>query len=319
MQKSYFSALSQEIIETLLIDRTTKKHLLWGTSIYGRRGYRATDNIPTEALTYERGSIIKPRAEKSKTEILKRTKDKGEVFTPSWLCNAQNNLVDEAWFGHKAPFNTEENNNWIVNKERIVFPDEKNKSWRDYVNATQLEVCCGEAPYLVSRYDSVSGEMINIERRIGLLDRKLRVINESAQTDEEWLGCVTSAYKSVYGYDYQGDNVVIARENLLYTFIDYYLLKYNVMPEESVLSEIAKIISWNIWQMDGMKGVVPNSCKTMRIVQYTIFGTEEDIIKCEGCEKENINKHNGTYCLIKDWAKNRNITFVSLLNGNGKL
>lgn len=317
-RKSYLSELSKDIIETLLIDRTTKKHLLWATNIYGRRGYRANDSIPTEALTCAGGSIIRPRVEKSKAEIQKRTKDKGEVFTPAWLCNAQNNLVDEGWFGHKAPFNTETENDWIVNQDRIVFSNETNKSWRDYINATQLEVCCGEAPYLVSRYDSVSGNIIPVERRIGLLDRKMRVVNENAQTDEDWLECVISAYKSVYGYEWQGDNVVIARENLLYTFIDHYLLRYNVMPEESVLSEIAKIISWNIWQMDGMKCVVPNSCQTMKIVQYSLFGTEESMIKCEGCEKDNIHKHNGTYCVIKDWVKNRNIPFISLLSDVAK-
>ena len=25
---------------------------------------------------------------------------KAEVFTPSWVCNCQNNLVDDAWFGY---------------------------------------------------------------------------------------------------------------------------------------------------------------------------------------------------------------------------
>ena len=81
LQQSYFSELSRDIIETLLVDRTTKKHLLWATNIYGRRGYRANDNIPIDALIYGSGSIIKPRVEKSKTEIQKRTRDKGEVFT----------------------------------------------------------------------------------------------------------------------------------------------------------------------------------------------------------------------------------------------
>ena len=29
------------------------------------------------------------------------------MFTPSWVCNAQNNLIDDAWFGRKGVFNEE--------------------------------------------------------------------------------------------------------------------------------------------------------------------------------------------------------------------
>jgi hypothetical protein len=39
-----------------------------------------------------------------------------------------------------------------------------------------MEISCGEAPYLVSRYDTVSGNIISVDDRIGLLDRKLRVV-----------------------------------------------------------------------------------------------------------------------------------------------
>ena len=31
-----------------------------------------------------------------------------------------------------------------------------------------MEITCGEAPYLVSRYDAVTGEVINLKSRIGL-------------------------------------------------------------------------------------------------------------------------------------------------------
>ena len=33
-----------------------------------------------------------------------------EVFTPSWICNAQNNLIDNAWFERKDVFNKEISN-----------------------------------------------------------------------------------------------------------------------------------------------------------------------------------------------------------------
>lgn len=37
-----------------------------------------------------------------------------EVFTPSWVCNKQNNLVDEKWFGYANPFNIEQEKTWIA-------------------------------------------------------------------------------------------------------------------------------------------------------------------------------------------------------------
>lgn len=33
----------------------------------------------------------------------------------------------------------------------------EDKDWRKYVDARRLEISCGEAPYLVSRYDTVTG------------------------------------------------------------------------------------------------------------------------------------------------------------------
>lgn len=55
------------------------------------------------------------------------------------------------------------------------------------MDSKRLEITCGEAPYIVSRYDAATGEIIPIERRIGILDRKLRVVNENTETEEDWL------------------------------------------------------------------------------------------------------------------------------------
>lgn len=95
------------------------------------------------------------------------------------------------------------------------------KTWRDYVDAKRLEITCGEAPYLVSRYDTTTGDLIPVYERIGLFDRKMRIVNENCSTDEEWLKWSRRAVQSVFGYEFQGDSVLIARENLLYDYIDY--------------------------------------------------------------------------------------------------
>lgn len=317
IKENYIKDLSLELLQVLLVDRTTKKNIMWATDTYIRKGYKSTDYITTEAITGKRGQVIKPRTEKSKEEVLKRTKDKAEVFTPSWICNAQNNLIDDAWFGITGVFNIEGENSWTTTTEKIPFPTCDGRTWQDYVRSTRLEITCGEAPYVVSRYDTVSGEIIPLSNRIGLLDRKLRVINENAATDEEWLEWALWAFKSVYAYDWQGDNVLLARENLLFTFIDNYVARYSTMPPVELLTEVATIISWNVWQMDGLKFVVPNSC-TKRLessYEFDIFGEKLSpiTIECEGCAKNKIKKHNGIYCYIMDWEANKKIKFVSLI------
>lgn len=307
--------LDSRLLDILLADRTTKKNLIWATDNYSSRGpgYKASDNINVYAIIKRNGSIIKPRVEKSKKEQAERVKTKAEVFTPSWICNAQNNLIDNEWFGFDGAFNTEVDKGWQTNYSKIAFPD--GKTWQDYVKENRLEITCGEAPYLCSRYDTVSGEIIPIKDRIGLLDRKLRVVSENADSEPEWVEWAKNAYKSVYGYDWQGDNVLLARENLLRTFIDYYIDKFELFPIVEYLLEIAEIISWNIWQMDGLKYVVPNSCKAVDEIIYTLFGEEHNKVECFGCKTNDPHKHNGIYCKIMDWEKNKPIKFVSLIRG----
>ena len=236
-----------------------------------------------------------------------------EVFTPSWTCNAQNNLVDNEWFGYVGSFNIEGNKDWKPT-ERVIFP--KGKTWKQYVDEDRLEITCGEAPYLVSRYDATTGKALDVPLRIGLLDRKLRVINENVDDEKEWLKYVEIAYKRVYGFDYQGDNVLLARINLLITFYDNYLFKFGKEPKQEYIIDIANIISWNIWQMDGLKFVIPNSCHKEELIQLSLFDEDPKAEFCYGCRKNNYRRHNGIYCLIKDWRKNKNIRFVDLIEGD---
>ena len=308
--------LDEQLLEILLQDKTTGSNLIWATDNYNRYGpkYYSDAKIKKELITGLNGNIIKPRVEKSKSEQQKRIKDKAEVFTPSWICNVQNNLIDEAWFGYKNVFNIEKEKTWIVNKNKIVFTNEIGKTWLDYIKENRLEISCGEAPYLVSRYDTVTGNPIDVQDRIGLLDRKLRVICENSEDEQQWLDYVKLAYKSIYGYDWQGDNVLLARENLLYTLMDFYLYKFNKMLDKKILTEFAEIITWNIFQMDGLKFVIPNSCKCIRKRQITFFDENNLDNKCVGCSENNINKHLGIYCNIKDWETNKAIRFVTLLN-----
>lgn len=311
---------SPELLSTLLIDHSkshgkeVKENIIWATNDYveqyGER-YEFHQQILPELITGERGNIIRPRVAKAREEQRFRSREMAEVFTPSWVCNAQNNLVDEAWFGRKNVFNEEINENgkhtWIVNTDKITFPEGKN--WKDYVRSTRMEITCGEAPYLASRYDTTTGEYIPVERRIGMLDRKLRVVSENTQTRGEWLEWAKISLQNIYGYEWQGDNLLIARESLLYTFIDFYKHKFEEEPPKQSLPGVAYYISWNLFQMDGLKCVVPDSCHTTKQVTSDLFGGGEVIteIPCTGCKNNDIHHHNGIPALIRNWKNNKRV------------
>ena len=269
--------LSPEVLDVLLRDHTTGKKIFWATHDYEALGseYDYHAQILPELITGEHGMVIRPRVLKSKENQTGRSKDMAEVFTPSWICNAQNNLVDDA------------------------LP--KDMTWQDYVHLTCLEITCGEAPYLVSRYDATTGKTIPVERRIGLLDRKLRLVSKNTEVKEEWLKWALAAYHHIYGYEWQGDNLLLAREALLYTFIDYYRLMFGEQPETTVLLEIADVISWNLWQMDGLK-----------------YGIPDHEVK-EELDESSLNNMffppapEERYCRIFDWDENKEIRYVDLI------
>lgn len=286
------------LLEILLQDKTTGNNILWATDSYDSNGhlFAPTANITTDLITGTLGSIIQPRALKSKTEQLYRTRDKAEVFTPLTIVNQMNEACDT---------------------KRVT----KN-NWQDYVSLLKLEITCGEAPFIVSRYDPVSDkqELLPLAERVGFLDKKLSVVSEYCNTKEDWTKWAIIAFQSSYGYEWQGDSLLIARENLLYTFIDYFQAQFKEIPSTQLQKEIAEIIVWNIFQMDGLKYVIPMSCKSETVLikgEQTLFEKKGDYIidkPCEGCEKKIAKNHNGTYVKIMDWTKGEIIRFVDIVN-----
>ena len=307
---------NRDIMSILLSDHTSEKNIMWCTDDYLKYGkeYSADNEILIEMITGDKQDIIRPRVSKVNSEQRQRSKDMAEVFTPSWICNKQNNLIDNAWFGYAGAFNKEKQKTWVTT-DRVIFPD--GKDWKSYVAEQRLEITCGEAPYLVSRYDTTSGKYIEVKNRIGLLDRKLRVVSENAASGEEWVRFALKALRSVYGYEYQGDSLLIARENLFLTFIDFYVDFFKQEPGLDLLKDVASIISWNIWQMDGLKMVVPNSCGKKKTTNVTIFGDEEIIEECYGCAKNDIHRHNGLYCKVMDWETENSVEFINFVKGGG--
>ena len=316
--------IDPSLLEILLQDKTTGKNIIWATDNYSKYGepYTSEKEIKIELITGRHGGIIKPRTKKSKDEQQQRVRQKAEVFTPSWVCNLQNNLVDETWFGRKDIFNVEKERSWESTKEKIQFSDEKGKTWQDYVFLNRMEITCGEAPYITSRYDAVTGNYIEVPDRIGLLDRKLRVVCENTESREDWLKWATAAAQSSYGFEWQGDNILIARENLLFTIAEHYEAKFGEKLEKQDLISFAEIIVWNIWQMDGLKFVIPNSCCTKEVVEEDLFERKVIAKPCEGCKigfgEKSWHKHNGIYCKIMNWKEGKIERFVDSLKGEKK-
>ena len=221
--------------------------------------------ITTQQLGLTHYEVVLPRMMKQTDTQQQRTRKKGEVFSPAWVCNKMNNALDADWFRglgaeeSAGQFTVELPQGWQTVETPVQFPVCKGRTpaWVQYVQSRRLEVTCGEAPFLASRYDAATGEMIPVARRIGILDRKLRVVSENAATEEEWRKYATHAVQSTYGYEYQGDNLLLARVNLLLTYAEHLQARWQRKPTKEALQPIANIISWNLWQMDGLHLSVP--------------------------------------------------------------
>ena len=274
--------------EKLLADKTTGNNIIWAADDY--KNFRAESEIYPSQV-----NLIKPRFEKVREQQKRRTKNRAEIFTPSWICNLQNNLIDEKYFGRANVFNTAENQTWTPNTDKIFFGE---KNWKDYILQKRLEISCGEAPYLVSRYDTVTGAPIQIENRIGLLDRKLRVVNENTDNQTDWEIWAVKAVQSCYGYEFQGDNLFLARRNVFETFIDYFERQFDKKPARKLLEDVAEIICWNLWQMDGLKFTIP----------FAKIDTGYNMFESENLQTQ-------IYCKIKDWQTGKIEQYKNLLRG----
>ena len=273
----------RDVLKQLLKDKTTGKNIIFATDMYLDYGYDELSQMTEPAILGFDSCDIQPRVCKAQAEQNLRTRKKAEVFTPTWLCNMMNNFCDSEWFGREDVFNrTDSEHHWYCNSDRIMFPEKK--SWKQYVDSRRLEITCGEAPYLVSRYDTTTGELIPIKERVGLLDRKLRVINENAADEAEWLKWAERAFNSIYGYEFQGDNLLIARINLLMTFCDYLKDRWDREATKAEIKKFANIISWNLWQMDGLSDTVPVGIPEDSFEQMTLFGENEKEIPSVDCK-----------------------------------
>lgn len=305
IQESIDRYKANGILDILLQDHTTGQNIIWATDGYKDMGpeYGPTQPITADLITGEYSGVIKRRVERSKEEKKGRTAKKAEVFTPSWIVTKMIDEVDEAgWFGRKNVF-VDENGE----PTERVFPESDSDKMMAYIKSNRLEITCGEAPYLAMRYDTATGEEIDVPHRQGMLDRKLRVAKELVTNRRPRDSVILSmdgilAFKHTYGYEFQGDNLLIARINLMETYEEWADAFYgtefdlDILKHAVILKSIAYIISWNLWQMNGLTGLVPFADETEAEAQLSL-DTAQKPVRCQ----------------IMNWDTEQTIAYLDML------
>ena len=254
----------QAVLDTLLKDRSTGKNIIWATDppkeLQTVMYEPVTDRsqITTQQLGLTHYEVVLPRMMKQTDTQQQRTRKKGEVFSPAWVCNKMNNALDADWFRglgaeeNAGQFTVELPQGWQTMETPVQFPacGGKTPAWVQYVQSRRLEVTCGEAPFLASRYDAATGEMIPVARRIGILD-------------------------------------------LLLTYAEHLQARWQRKPTKEELQPIATIISWNLWQMDGLHLSVPGGKPQPEAEQldlFSMFGAAEPQPPTVSCKVKNWRK-----------------------------
>lgn len=319
------------ILETLLCDRTTGRNIIWADNEYEAlgEGYLGDDEICVEKITGLNSGVIKPRIAKEQERQSQRTKSRAEVFTPSWLCNQMNNDLDAVWFGRRDAFNVEDGSAWAADADPVCFPKKKGHGWHAYVESKRLEITCGEAPFVCSRYDTVTGDFLPVGQRVGFLDRKLRIVNEKTKTRKTWVECALAALGASYGFEYQGDNLLLARINVFETFCEHFRDRWGVDPSDEEIDRVAEIVSWNFWQMNGFTDAVPTNKmgavvrsaidSEPMVVQGSLFDLLDDEPASEAPEGRDEGGPEDTVplCVICDWDENESFEFAALKGDAG--
>lgn len=274
---------SGTLLTILLKDRTTNKNIVWASPSYEGMGkpFCADQPIKKNLIIGPYDSIIQPRVEKNKRNQEIRTRKRGEVFTPPWLVDKQ---------------------------VSIVLDELDDISFESFIALRWLELACGEGPYIVTRYDSISGDIIPINKRVGFLDRKLQRIVEQSTTEKEFIKWSKIAYESSYGYELQGDSLLLARENLLLSFCEYYNHKFGKLPTMKVIKQIATIVSYNIFQMNGLTKKTPYSDESKDNIQLNLFD-----------EVNNQGQKGDRFTLVKDWENKVLVSVDSISKGDEKM
>ena len=110
------------------------------------------------------------------------------------------------------------------------------KALEIFIKKRVLEITCGEAPFLTTRYDPVTGEEYNVY-------------------EEGYVECATEALKAGYGYEMQYDSLFLARRNILMTTIEHFVDRFGREPDYEQVSKWATIVSYNFYSTKDKESV----------------------------------------------------------------
>lgn len=254
--KKYFENVTHE--EGVSHEDSRKSHIFESVSLEEIVNSTKENPVIREILLQERTTKMRfginpdevvPRYMKSAALRKERTKTKAEVFTPIEVVKKMNDSFDDGFTGSDI----------------------------DYIKRTVLEVTCGEAPFLTTRYDPYKGHSIPIEERVGHLDRKLQHIH--TDDEMEWSIQAEFALKSTYGYEWQEDSLYIARMNVLLSVVESFVNKFGESPKD--IARWAEIVSYNLFRMDGVSLCLPETDTPALVMNWEIgkmekFGENDD-------------------------------------------
>lgn len=254
--KKYFENVTHE--EGVTHEDSRKSHIFESVSLEEIVNSTKENPVIREILLQERTTKMRfginpdevvPRYMKSAALRKERTKTKAEVFTPIEVVKKMNDSFDDGFTGSDI----------------------------DYIKRTVLEVTCGEAPFLTTRYDPYKGHSIPIEERVGHLDRKLQHIH--TDDEMEWSIQAEFALKSTYGYEWQEDSLYIARMNVLLSVVESFVNKFGESPKD--IARWAEIVSYNLFRMDGVSLCLPETDTPALVMNWEIgkmekFGEDDD-------------------------------------------
>lgn len=301
------------VLETLLADRTTGGTIMWATDEYEVLGHQPSDQMHPEDVMGPYSAVIRPRVAKAAERQAARTKGKAEVFTPSWLVNRMANDLDTAFFARRDAFNVESEDGIGWQPVDEVSLKGAAGTWRQYVGLPILEITCGEAPFVCSRYDTTTGEMLDIVERVGILDRKLRVATENAPDYDTWWKQAKRALRNVYGYEWQGDSLLIARINVFMDVAEWMRFRWSRWPDARDAAYMAHVISWNFWQMDGLTDRVPDVSGTRADEGLAICRVGQQLSLFPDDQPSLFDRPQPPLCKVCDWDHDKaKVTFVSI-------
>lgn len=249
---------TKKYFENVTHEDSRKSHIFESVSLEEIVNSTKENPVIREILLQERTTKMRfginpdevvPRYMKSAALRKERTKTKAEVFTPIEVVKKMNDSFDDGFTGSDI----------------------------DYIKRTVLEVTCGEAPFLTTRYDPYKGHSIPIEERVGHLDRKLQHIH--TDDEMEWSIQAEFALKSTYGYEWQEDSLYIARMNVLLSVVESFVNKFGESPKD--IARWAEIVSYNLFRMDGVSLCLPETDTPALVMNWEIgkmekFGEDDD-------------------------------------------